>query len=302
MGDDSKIEWTDATWPIVQGCDYESPGCAHCYAPRQIWRQAHSPNAKVSLPVAGLVEMKGGNLVWTGKIACREDRLDWPRKWTRPRMIFVPSLGDLFHEDVPDDFLHQVFNVMEHFNHHTYQVLTKRSARMKQYINWRWGEGRIPSRHIWLGVSAEDQKWADIRIQDLLDTIAAVRFVSFEPLLGPIDLHHRLGYADPGNCEGGGWRRGIDWAIVGGESGPGARPMRPDWARSIRDECTAAGVAFFFKQWGEWLPFDHREASGEFYKGAAFRFGEMDFRKVGKRAAGRLLDGRTWDEFPGRAR
>jgi protein gp37 len=167
-----------------------SPGCALCYAPREILRQACSPNPKVSLPVLGLVEKEGGDgrLRWTGKIACREDRLDWPRRWKRPRRIFVPSLGDLFHEDVPNEFLHRVFHVMESCPHHTFQVLTKRAARMRLYLNWRWGEGRIPSRHVWAGVSVEDQARADERVPGAAADAGggAVRVV--EPLLGPMTL------------------------------------------------------------------------------------------------------------------
>lgn len=238
MGDHSAIEWTDATWPIVQGCDYVSPGCAHCYAPFQIVRQAASPNPKVSLPVLGLVEKKNGHLVWTGKVACRADRLDWPLRWTRPRRIFVPSLGDLFHQDVPDDFLHRVYGVMEHANRHTYQVLSKRVERMSAYLNWRWGEGRIPCRHIWHGASAENQETYDERWPHLMRCRSPVVFWSLEPLLGPIDL--RLSDRE----------RKPDWVICGGESGPGARACSTTWVRSIVEQCRAAGVPCFVKQLG----------------------------------------------------
>lgn len=334
MGDKSEIEWTDATWPIVQGCWPKSPGCANCYAPAQLWRQAHNPNPKVSLPVVGLVDDRGH---FTGRVALREDRLDWPLRWTRPRMIFVPSLGDLFYGDdddrrqadragrpftpVPDEFLHRVFEVMEHCPHHTFQVLTKRVGRMRDYLNWRWGGGRIPSRHIWIGASVEDQQRADERIELLVDTIAAVRFLSAEPLLGPIDLTRR--WRRPPRSEGE-WLNaiecgiptpvGIDWVIAGGESGNRARPMHPDWPRSLRDQCQAAGVAFFFKQWGEhewaesghprdgWLVIDATGTKCELFPTGDEVEPRVCVRPVGKKKAGRQLDGREWSEFPSCAR
>jgi protein gp37 len=186
MSDRSKIEWTDATWTVVQGCDYESPGCTNCYAVLVVNRLAHNPNPKISLPLAGLVEGRGGRLRWTGKVACREDRLDWPARWKRPRMVFIPSHGDLFHEDIPAGYIDRVFAVMEAHPRHTYQVLTKRAGRMRDYAAARYAGG-APS-HVWLGVSVEDQKRADERIPPLLRTPAGVRFLSCEPLLAPLRL------------------------------------------------------------------------------------------------------------------
>jgi protein gp37 len=229
MSDGSKIEWTDATWPIVQGCDPVSPGCVNCYAVPLLWRLAHNPSRKISEPIKGLTEVHtnaaGKRIVrFSGKVALREDRLDWPLKWREPRMIFVPSHGDLFHEDVPDEFIDRAFAVMALCPQHTFQVLTKRSGRMRHYLRHAWGRGpaedegwpdcaywRVsaaaalehpqlfeqsgiggcdwwPLPNVWLGVSAERQQEADARIPDLLATPAAVWFVSLEPLLEPIDL------------------------------------------------------------------------------------------------------------------
>jgi len=393
MSEHSAIEWTDATWPIVQGCDYESPGCTHCYAVSVVHRLAHNPNPKISAPLAGLIEKRKGKLFWTGKVALREDRLDWPLTWREPKMIFVPSHGDIFHPDVPDAFLDRIFAVMALAPQHTFQVLTKRPERMRDYLNtphrhdkiaaaWNWSHhdkrgadnrnaGLWPFPNIWLGVSVEDQARADERIPLLLDTPAAVRFLSCEPLLGPVDLTRWL--PDCHECGAScGWRSGaldypaqekcnhcgettksadidefcpkcghqdfsgvcpqcggdvvqshpdtpcLDWVIVGGESGDRARPMHPYWARSLRDQCAAAGVPFFFKQWGAWTAVYDRDRDDPDWRrcdtvacrtpdgrwlnldgGHGFH-GERVVRvyRVGKKAAGRLLDGRTWDQFP----
>jgi protein gp37 len=273
MGDGTHIEWTDATWPIVQGCDYESPGCTHCYVPRTLWRLMHNPNPIISEPIAGLVRKHDNGMpVFTGNLALREDRLDWPLHWKKPRRIFVPSHGDLFHEGVPDSFIDKVFAAMAMAPQHTYQVLTKRAPRMREYIcakiknapEWVYlahiegkvllpYEGGVPKR-IWLGVSVEDQQRADERIPELLATPAAIRFLSCEPLLGPVDLFHikettgftfnalsrKVGISFRGI--------GVDWIIAGNESGPRRRPGDLAWMRSLRDQCAAAGVAFFGKQ------------------------------------------------------
>ena len=291
MAAESNVGWTDATWPIVQGCDYESPGCAHCYAVREVHRQACNPNPKVSLPVQGLVERKGGELRWTGKVACREDRLDWPLRWKKPRMIFVPSLGDLFEASVPDEFIDRVFAVMALCPQHTFQVLTKRVERMRDYLRMVQDDdkdlqrfvnaspdglpcaaGAIeevewPFPNVWLGVSVEDQARADERIPLLLQTPAALRFLSIEPLLDAVDLlrvkwpnkgEHRVDVLRFGWSESGfvnhsdmhDWNRPLDWVIVGGESGPYARPCDLDWVRDLVQQCKAAGVACFVKQLG----------------------------------------------------
>ena len=305
MSDGSKIEWTDATWNVVIGCDKVSPGCDHCYAIRTAHRFQEHPNPAVAAAYAGTEQ--GGD--WTGRVNLVESRLDLPLRWKRPRRIFVNAQSDLFHANVPDEFIARVWAVMASAPRHTFQVLTKRHGRMRsllsseefrlavqrriphagasRYVAAYWKTWPLPN--VWLGVSVEDQARANLRVPALLDTPAAVRWLSCEPLLGPVrldymDIDHGRFYqvntltgrntdmARP--CED---VTSIDWVVVGGESGPGARPMHPDWARQLRDQCVEAGVPFLFKQWG-----DH-DSTG---------------RRVGKRAAGRELDGRTWDEYP----
>jgi protein gp37 len=294
----TNIEWTDETWNPITGCSIKSPGCRGCYAMQlAATRLKHHPSR------AGLTHEVNGHHVWTGEVRFNEQWLDQPLKWRRPRMIFVCAHGDLFHEDVPDEWIDRVFAVMALAPQHTFQVLTKRSDRMRAYLGAdrlpvRWandGEiaariastaldsfrnaGRIyqagfPLPNVWLGVSVEDQVRADERIPDLLATPATVRFLSCEPLLGPIALTriHETWLEEGGgrtdaweSCLNGKrfdeWGDGdiegcpkVDWVICGGESGPRARPMHPDWARSLRDQCAAAGVPFFFKQWGAWGP------------------------------------------------
>ena len=362
MGERSKIEWTDSTWPIVQGCDPVSPGCANCYAVPLVHRLAWNTNPKISAPIKGVVAHHKDRLRFTGKVALREDRMDWPLKWKKGRMIFVPSHGDLFHKDVPDAFIDRVFAVMALTPQHSYQVLTKRAERMRDYIiALHDGKRAVISaareicgsivggvvilnaqrlmEHVWLGISAEDQQRADERIPLLLQTPAAVRFVSLEPLLGPIDLtDHCNGHYFFNSLSGTRWHDdpdrsrpeekfspGLDWVIVGGESGPHARPMHPEWVRSLRNQCEAAAVPFFLKQWGEWLPGEANSGQFDATPMHAYRrcdnhsyewpntslvenfgthvdkwSGNLTTRRVGKRAAGRLLDGREWNGMPER--
>jgi protein gp37 len=321
MGDKSAIEWTDATWNPITGCSKVSPGCAHCYA-----------------ETLALTRMRGTpgypGLPWTpenaaANVTLRPERLTAPLRWTRPRRIFVNSMSDLFHELVPDAFIDQVFSIMALATGHTFQVLTKRPERMREYLTTGFlGDGREalvreairkrkdwnvpqiqafhatwPLPNVWLGTSVENQHWADVRIPELLATPAAVRFLSMEPLLGPVELREE--WLQCPDCRGRGWylpnfaahhvepcarcqrlarRVGVQlgdgkyarpgnrlaWLIVGGESGPIHRAMDPEWVRAIRDQATAAGIPFLFKQWG-----------GRTSK-----------------AGGRELDGRTWDEYP----
>ena len=230
----SRIEWTEVTWNPVTGCSKVSAGCANCYAERMARR---------------LQAMGQPNYVRGFQVATHEQMVERPLAWTRPSTVFVNSMGDLFHEAVPADFVARVFATMDAAHRHAFQVLTKRSGRLAALVpNLPW-----PS-NVWAGVSVEAADYVH-RIDDLREVPAALRFLSLEPLLGPLP---RLDLTD------------IDWVIVGGESGPGARPVDPDWVRDIRDQCLSAGVPFFFKQWG----------------GAR------------KKAAGRLLDGRVWDEMP----
>lgn len=317
MADKTGIEWTEATWNPVTGCDKVSPGCDHCYAETIAHRFDGTPQYPNGF-----------------QVTLRPERLDIPLHWRRPRRIFVNSMSDLFHDQVPDEYIAHAFAVMQSCAAHTFQILTKRHARMRSLLNsiefWSavtdFGHILIsqrPSRqqfwpdhgqqhrflpNVWLGVSTENQQWADIRIPALLDTPAAIRFISAEPLLGPIDLIGQLCETCEANmeapqcnaCYGRWWIRPrrdnrIDWVIAGGESGREARPMHPDWARSLRDQCQAAGVPFLFKQWGEWTP----NADGQPYRDWWNLNDPHAFvMRYGKKRAGRELDGRTWDQYP----
>jgi len=218
MAQTSEIEWTDATWNPVTGCTKVGPGCDNCYAERfaERWRGVERHPYEQGFDLRQ----------WPA-------RLDQPSRWTKPRMIFVNSMSDLFHKQIERAFLDRVFDAMEAADWHVYQVLTKRSSLMRRYVRERYRENAVPD-HIWLGVSVEDAVHAG-RIEHLREIRSQARFISFEPLLGPI------GPVD---------LSGIAWAIVGGESGPKARPMELSWATELRDRCTKSGVAFFFKQWG----------------------------------------------------
>lgn len=265
MGNKTGIEWTDATWNPVRGCSRVSPGCKHCYAERVAARfcgpgQPYEGLAfrKVTVDGYGEDHMEPR---WTGEVRLIPEHLADPLRWKRPRRIFVNSMSDLFHEKLSNEEIAAVFGVMAAAPQHTFQVLTKRPEGMREFFRWMegWGYsdyrldgyladgGAWPLPNVWLGVSVENQHYADERIPILLDTPAAIRFVSAEPLLGPVDLL----YSAWNGAESLREMAGIDWVIVGAESGPGARPMQEDWARSIRDQCAAAGVAFFLKQFAE---------------------------------------------------
>ncbi len=324
MSDNSSIEWTDATWPIVTGCSIASPGCAYCYAMRLAGTRLKAHPSR-----AGLTAPSKAGPVWTGEVRFNEQWLTQPLRWKRPRSIFVAAHGDLFHEDVPARWIDKVFAVMALAPQHTFQILTKRAKRMRQYLapfDSRRADAlgsfvlelgyrgplealQWPLPNVWLGVSAEDQRRYDERKDDLRETPAAVRFFSFEPLLGPIV---------------GDWFG--DWAISGGENGP--RPTLRAWTRSIRDQCAAAGVAYFHKQNGEWIDADEhfdelsklaifRGPDGKPFKpvrplnyhdaaivagivGAPFEHHSdgSTLIRVGRKRAGRLLDGRTHDAMP----
>ncbi len=233
----TRIEWTEAVWNPVTGCSKVSPGCAHCYAERMALR---------------LQAMGQPNYARGFEVTVHEQALAIPYKWKKPRVVFVNSMSDLFHEEVPLEFVQKVFQVMVETPRHTYQVLTKRSRRLAElapHLPW--------PANVWAGVSVENADYFS-RLEDLQQVPAKVKFVSFEPLLGPVDDFPLAG---------------LDWVIVGGESGPGARPMKAEWVRAVRDKCVEAGVPFFFKQWGGVL----------------------------KHKTGRVLDGRTWEEAPERA-
>lgn len=257
----------------VTGCDKVSPGCDNCYALAMSKR----------LQVMGLPQYQdvteGDN--WTGRIVMNHARLEEPLRWTKPRMVFVNSMSDLFHPRVSDEFIKAVFRVMLQADRHTFQVLTKRSKRLKRLspkLDW--------PPHVWMGVSCESQEYL-YRVRDLSETSAAVKFVSCEPLLGELWM-----------CPLPDYLSGLDWVIVGGESGPGARPMHPDWVRSIRDQCAKAGVPFFFKQWGAWVSVSEVAGTGEH-----FHFPDgVTVRRIGKKLAGRTLDGVVHDAMPERGR
>jgi protein gp37 len=281
VSDKSKIEWTDSTWNPVTGCSRVSEGCRNCYAERLAGtRLAQTPRYE------GLTRISGGEPKWTGEVRLHEDVLFKPLSWKRPRRIFVNSMGDTFHEKVPFEFIDRMFAVMALCPQHTFQVLTKRPERMAEFLltrettvgEWavatgvlhygekrfremafkelRWiAEGKSVAPNVWLGTSVENQEEADRRIPHLLNCPAAVRFLSCEPLLGPVDSRAYLETITLFKGDGGrGYRAGrkdvgrIHWVIVGGESGPGARPMEPEWAISLRRQCLSAGVPFFFKQ------------------------------------------------------
>lgn len=341
MGATSTIEWTQATWNPVRGCSKVSEGCRNCYA-MNIAARFSGPG----LPYEGLAERHGGKAQWTNRVVTVEDSLTLPLTWKAPRRIFVSSMSDLFHEDVPQEFIYRVSHIMLKTPQHTYQVLTKRPERMAgvwltslhcEWLRERLGNHLLTDavihhmlRHVWMGTSVEDQAAADIRIPDLLKVLARVRFLSCEPLLGPVDLQSVCPQVGPDDTSSSldalegfrfcrsqedNWGEDIPrvhWVIAGGESGPGARPMHPDWARSLRDQCRAAGVPFFFKQWGEWLPYSqltHVQQNTYCDNSACVKqvlltdgVASADVYHVGKKAAGRLLDGETWDEVPQPAR
>jgi protein gp37 len=259
MSDHSSIEWTQATWNPVTGCDRVSPGCDHCYAASLAKRLKAMGNPRYQRDGGSATSGPGFG------ITLHPDQIELPRRWRRSRIVFVNSMSDLFHPKVPDHFIERVWNTMADTPQHTYQILTKRHQRLPRVV------GRLVNRfdvlpNVWLGVSIEDQEWAERRVPRLLETPAAVRFLSCEPLLGPVDVRQFLQSQPDGDSPG----PSIHWLIVGGESGHGHRPLDPQWARDLRDQCLGTGVAFFFKQVGGRTP----------------------------KAGGRLLDGRTWDQMP----
>jgi protein gp37 len=373
MSQATTIAWTDATWNPVRGCTRKSEGCRHCYAEKMAARfSGRDPRTGKPMWGHGFATVKGLEARWTGKVALIPEQLDWPLRWRghpcakaegRPSRIFVNSTSDLFHENLPDEAIDQVFAVMALAQEHVFQVLTKRPERMRAYFDQHDRAGAVwthaqrlgmsakcdrdlvvgccnswPLPNVWLGTSVDDQPTADERIPELLNTPAAVRFISGEPLLGPLDLtritvnscdriyplkgymeHHPRGTLDHPR---------LDWVIAGGESGRGSetrgdiRPAHPDWFRKLRDDCAAAGVPFFFKQWGGWAPYTVTpggDLGGEVRRGRVrivHPGGESDvdvanltggrstlprsryMQRVDKGDAGNTLDGRQHLEFP----
>lgn len=355
MSDGTAIEWTDATWNPIIGCSVVSPGCTNCYAMRLAGTRLKDHPSRYGLTI----DTKAGP-VWNGQVRLLEDKLREPLRWTRPRRIFVCAHADLFADQMPVTWIDKVFATMVEAPQHIYQVLTKRPLRAQAYIEELPNRRRhfachsalddalwpLPNLH--LGVSVEDQVRADERVPILLQTPAAVHWVSAEPLLGRVDFSEWLfGPVEPcaacprdEDCECG-WKGrhtlpgqvGLDWIVAGGESGPGSRPMHPEWVREIRAQCEAAEVPFLFKQWGNWMPIDHmaRDQSNDFYHpapkrdpeairrckvrntvlhtdGVQPRYGDpmafaagkgaMTMFEVGKKIAGRLLDGVEHNGMP----
>jgi protein gp37 len=325
----TKIEWAEKVWNPVTGCTKISQGCANCYAERMSKRFGETWGLPVGDPF---------------KVTMHPDRLEQPLRWNKPSKVFVCSMSDLFHDDVPDDFIMKTFEIMANAqwtNGHRLLVLTKRPERMAKIIKAieedileqrkpiKNSDGttthrmtfNFPLQNVWLGVTAENQEQADKRMPILLQILAAKRFVSVEPMLGNVDLRTfstdggayypldgDVGVEGRGHCKG----PKLDWVICGGESGPGARPMHPDWVRSLRDQCQASGTPFLFKQWGEWAIADignvdiakkhfliSRQGKDETEKPIdQYSEGTKHMVFVGKKKAGRLLDGRVWDEYP----
>jgi protein gp37 len=393
MSTNTKISWATKSWSPILGCERVSSGCDSCYAIRTVHRLAHNPSPKVGPLYVDLTESRDDRLDWTGDVRVLHGRLMDPLGWRKPERIFVNSQADLFHKDVPRYFIVRILAVMALAPQHTFLVLTKRHARMKSLMSEESLQAEVraeqckmaadagepeplpllwPLRNLHLGVSVEDQHWADIRIPALLATPAAVRWISAEPLLGALDVRKYLHcpdceYTDSGwfaypceahGCEkcghsahaGGdgegcghpdpntGWCEchhateivpagGLDGLVVGGESGPNARPMHPGWVRWLREQCDWFGVPFHLKQWGEWAPAPWKGEDGATHAFTGGRYmkddvevehfmkighspisserndetpdGAQGMRRVGKKAAGRELDGQTYDEYPG---
>lgn len=286
--------WWDRNWPVLEGCSHVSPACDNCFAAEYAHRFENS------LPyLNGLTTPEGK---WTGRVTMRQDQLGLPVKITKPTVWFVAERSDLFHPSVPDEYLDRVFAVMAMAPQHTFMVLTKRPERMRHYLSGLQGRTSLwPLPNLWLGVTAENQEQADKRIPNLLQTPAAHRFISIEPMLGPIDFRFHLGLAKNHDD----LRGELHWVICGGESGRNARPAHTDWVRSLRDQCAAAAVPFFFKQWGEWIQEQQADFSSSPFSALASRNamyhvwdgGARSYR-LGKKNTGRLLDGKEHLEFP----
>lgn len=310
----TKIEWTEKTWNPVTGCTKVSQGCKNCYAEvlaKRFWKDRKFTD-----------------------VQCHPDRLEQPLHWRKPAKVFVNSMSDLFHESVPFEFIDKLFAIMHKAEKHTFQILTKRPERALQYIlmamhdeDCNYGgfydqldKYGIPDatpmpNNIWIGTSVEDQKTADERIPLLLQIPAAVRFLSCEPLLGEVklkyiekvgveeictDYFNGLKYrADYDYSEADDWGK-LHWVVCGGESGHGARPMHPDWARKLRDDCQAAGVPFFFKQWGEWIDVEQmpKELFASVDKQHNLAGNSQKLWKLGKKYTGRFLDGVEHNGMP----
>jgi protein gp37 len=319
----TKIEWTEYSYNPIVGCTKCSIGCEQCYALRMAVRLAHNPKLpnETREKYASTVRKVGSKWEWSGQVALFPERLEQPLRWKKPRMVFVCSMSDWLHPDVPFSYAAKMLAVMSLARQHTFQLLTKRTDRLAPFFRWATGGDGTPLftwplPNVWLGVTAENQATADERVPLLLQCPAAVRFVSCEPLLRTVDLTEYMGansydwWSENGPIYPG--QQALSWVIAGGESGPGARPMHPDWARSLRDQAQVAGVPFFFKQHGAWLHESqlapaNKEllqdappwANWHYEEARTHRWpdGSISYR-VGKKAASHLLDGREWNEMP----
>lgn len=310
----TEISWADVTWNPLVGCSLASPGCTNCYAAKWAARLEDMVRGAAKPVYAGVTKRVNGVPVWTGEVRLAEHKLLDPLGWKKPRLVFVNSMSDMFHEAVPTQTIDRIWAVMGLAEQHTFQVLTKRSGRMRDLLNDPATPTRVaaemrrirpgakleewPLRNVWVGVSVEDQMRANERIPDLLDCPAAVRFASAEPLLGRVDLAEAVRTVAPDLAESG-----LDWVIGGGESGAGARPMHTDWARALRDQCDDAGIAFFFKQVGAWSPVPalSKECIGLMLDGRRVTPstpGALPLWNVGAKAAGEALDGEKRQSFP----
>lgn len=333
----SKIEWTNETCNSIVGCNKVSPGCNNCYALPMAVRNAHNHRMPSEIREAyfSVITKIDGKWQWNGKTAFIKSALEKLLKWKKPRMIFVVSMGDLFHESVSFEWIKEVFDIICQTPQHTYQILTKRPERMLEFFKW-WGslikergfdsvptqsdnplDYYSPLKNIWLGVTTENQEQANKRIPILLEIPASVRFVSIEPMLSKIDLTTTVIKKSDNNIKpdvslnalkgffGGAERNErtkLDWVICGGESGSKARPMHPDWTRSLRDQCKDAKTPFFFKQWGELLPdcqsIIFQRLNARLFQSPNNSDKKNTYYKIGKKKAGRLLDGKQHNEMP----
>ncbi len=309
----SKIEWTERTWNPIIGCSKVSEGCANCYAETMATRLSCNPKAPIEY------QSVITNKKWNGTTELVRSALEIPLKRKKPTIYFVGSMTDLFHESVKTEWLDKVFWIMGMCSQHRFILLTKRPDLMQAYLNDAKphlieSRFRFPFPNIILGVTAENQEQANIRVPVLLNTPAAARFVSIEPMLGAVDLqriqpagkNYYIRYLEGLSCDNIDLyvEEKIDWVICGGESGPNARPMHPDWARSLRDQCKEASIPFFFKQWGEWAADGQVLSNGKTLNASPitekwdiFEDGQRIYR-VGKKAAGNLLDGQEYSELP----
>lgn len=304
----TKIEWAGETWNPVTGCTKISPGCKHCYAERMARRQVAmgfarhergSENNDTWIAYSNAIDSDTGK--WSNEITCRYDKLSEPLHWRKPRMIFVCSMSDLFHKDIPDDFIFDVLATVTKCPQHTFMILTKRPKRLA----WLWRHAKIDAYpNLWLGVSVENQQTADERIPQLLATPAALHYLSLEPLLEEVDIKHYL-HGCPeayGNPDDPSWQQtmpSLSWVIAGAETDHGARPMHADQPRRIRDDCLDADIRFFFKGWGEWAHSSQISPHCTWDRVKKFIWPDGSFSvRIGRNNTGHLLDGREWREYP----